>query len=449
MGSVNKGVKIQRGFVAGIVAVCVMSIATGLVLKYGSISASSFGEGGGARNYCLTRGVGQTEVLSATPTSEEINTFGQRAKAFNIKINEKQASFRFVLSAKELEKIGDGGRAKIDIGLTFIEGLGKEVWGGNGDSVHLTFKEDESSLIFQYNRASRNQLLKKSFEKSFTDYQKGDFDVEFIGRNYDGCIQTVNLATLLGKATGGGNDLIVASATPSPNVSSTATPTLSPTDSCAGNNLDTGNNLATEGCALQEPDGYQTLTLRPGFNAYSLSPITKILTTQDLIDAGMTVWVFNREADKKWYTPGPNSRVMLPSIGYYIYNPGTTSKSIEVPFYGGESISSVWDGWNLLSNSNTQPKKLNELEYYIDGCPPANQGQISCTSVGHRTNLSAFFTGVTGEGDGWRAHPVILVVDDPYTSDPDKAFKEIRVTEQNRETVEIPAGKLFWIYIWP
>lgn len=404
MGSINKGVKIQRGFIAGVVAVCLVSVSTGLVIKYGGISASSIGSAtANIQNYCQTRGVGQTEVASAQPTANETSEFGIRAKAYNIKINEKKASFRFVISAKGISKDGDGGNAGIDIGLTFKEGLDKTTWGGNNDRIYLLF-QDGSRLDYVYNKAPQNQLMKKTFTKSFTNYSNISFNVEFQGKNYDGCIQSLSLPILLLASSDAENDV----------------------------------------------SGLIALSLKPGFSGYVLPAATEIVSTKELEEAGLSIWTFNRHGDEKWYTSGPSTSNFLHRTGYYIYNPTTETKKIKVEVSSGqqepESSFYLVEGWNLMANSESTAKPLKDLKFYLNPCPPASDGQASCTTVGTTVQLSDLFI---GDKMTQKAYPVIFVIKDLHSTDKDVAFKEILITESNRETAEIPAGTPFWIYIWP
>lgn len=419
MGTKNKGVKIQRGFIAGVTAVALVAVATGFVLQYINISASSFYNRYNPTNLCQNYGVAQTEVVDSTPTTQELNDFGQGVKAYDIKINEKKGAFRFVVEAHEFKKLFKT-MVSINIGLTFKSATGnlsgRTSWGGNNDRVYLLF-DDGSRLDYVYNIAPRDQLMEKTFHKVISDYSKGDFNVEFQGKNYDGCIRSIDLSALIDAST----------VSPSPTASVSAA--ISATTSATVNTA--------------------TVNVKPGFQVYSIPWTTKVLDTQAFEDAGMTVWAFNRHGDGKWYTTGSSVQKISHSNAYYIYNPGTVAKKVVVSRSTNQEETDTYivGGWNLMSNaSGSTDRSLAELEFYLNPCPPDVAGTPTCKTVGTKVSLADLFI---GDKMTQRAYPVIFVIDDPQSTDPGTAFREIRVTQANRQTVTIPANKQFWVYVWP
>ena len=492
-------IRIQRGFIAGIVAIAAISIASAFILKNMSdVDASilsrtrrgvTSNEFSTALNRCINSGVSQTESVGTGLTQAEKNVYGDGAKAYNIKINEKKASFRLVVAAKKSAT----NKVKISYGLTFNNFVSDvSFWGGNNDMMAFILTGNEEVVTKTYNKINKGATYTGNFETSYDGTSDVRLHIEFHGKNYDGCIanvltlpgdyQTGTASTVfnIGDANKDGQiteadqtiiqEIITGlRAIPSdiclvdvnrdgqvtildavavariidgldqspgqcPASSTSVTPTATATASA------TSTTSATTGSV--------SITLKPGFNAYALPSSKKILDVAELEEEGLTVWTFNRHGDKKWYTTGSTVENLYHWFGYYIYNPNTASKTVKVSVSSSqvEPDPYIVKGWNLMANPNSQAKTLKDIEFYLTSCPPAAAGKVSCSAVGTKTKVSDLFK---GDEATQKAYPIIFVIDDPYATDAEKAFKQITITDANRETVEIPAGKLFWVYVWP
>lgn len=504
----KQSIRIQRGFIAGIIAIGAISIASAFILRNtGDVDASiltrkakidprgrviSGDEFSTNLNRCTTSGVLQTESVATTLTQAEINSYGSGAKAYNIKINEKKASFRLVVAAKKVSST----KAKISYGLTFNDFVSDvSFWGGNSDKMIFLVTGNQEVVTVTYNKINKGSTYTGNFETNYNGTADVGLNIEFQGKNYDGCIvnilslpedyQTSTTATVfyIGDANKDGQiteadqviiQEIVAGtrATPSdiclvdvnkdgqvsildavavariiegldesPGTcpaggTTTATPTA------------TATKTATATATTSATTGSVSITVKPGFNAYALPSNKKILSTVDLEEEGLTVWTFNRHGDKKWYTTGSTIGNFYHWFGYYIYNPNTSSKTVKVAVSSSQTEPDPYivKGWNLMANPNSQAKALKDIEFYLTSCPPAAPGKASCSAVGTKTKLSDLFKGSEATQ---KAYPLIFVIADPYETDADKAFSQIAITDANRETAEIPAGKLFWVYVWP
>ena len=122
-----------------------------------------------------------------------------------------------------------------------------------------------------------------------------------------------------------------------------------PLKNASSNTGNTGTEVTEEPVANS-----QTYTIKPGFNAFQIPWTTKVLKTQPLEDAGMTVWTYNRHGDDDWDTTGVSVNKFYHRLGYYIYNPGSAQKVTLSPAINQEepeTTSYITEGWNLLSNA--------------------------------------------------------------------------------------------------
>lgn len=404
----SKGIKIQRGYIAGIVAVCVMSISTGLVLRYADISASTFGSSKLSQSStftlqrCIKSGLPQTEAVRSDLTSSEISKFGASAKAYNLKINKKKASHRFVIGAKKNASSTDKlASVKTLLSLTLKEGQSFKQWNSN---MVVGFTDRTTQTDIKYGTIKAGTPWEGSFDTTFKDTSGVKIFVQFYGKNYDGCVNDISLTELLsGAEEGGGDDIVKAG----------------------------------------------SLTLQPGFNAVSIPSTEKVYTTKTLKDAGMKVFTYNRHGDEKWYTTGSSTEMLKHRVGYYVYNPGakrTIKVAIATDQAESEASYYIVDGWNLMANSSGSNMALKDIEFYLNPCPPATTGTLTCKAIGTKVKLSDLFA---GDADTQKAYPIIFTIDNPNSPDPDVAFKELTVTDANRETAVIPANTMFWVYVWP
>ncbi len=213
---------------------------------------------------------------------------------------------------------------------------------------------------------------------------------------------------------------------------------------------------ATTTTTVSSTDGLWTLTLKKGFNAVYLPSEITHLSTSEIKQAGMTIWTFNQLGEKNWATTGEPTDKLDHKLGYYIYNPGeettiTIKKAIST---AEESPHKIYPGWNLLANPTNTAKKLNWFGFSVQSSPAMDNCAFdaleSCPSgpsgpSGVTKYLSALSYGLALDNTAYG----MFIISDPNTHDPDKAFTFIELDDANRNTVEIPAGKMFWIYLWP
>ena len=167
--------------------------------------------------------------------------------------------------------------------------------------------------------------------------------------------------------------------------------------------------------------------LKNGLNAISIPKDRKAILTQRLKDAGMTIFAYNLQGDKKWST---NFDTFNHWIGYYIYNPGA-DRAIDVDISPNESGERMFlsAGWNLLANSSNNDMYLSDLQYYSAGNPQTGKSIKDLILEN-------------------RAYASIYVVANPYAADANDAFEKINVTSANINQVTIPANRLFWLYLF-
>lgn len=204
-----------------------------------------------------------------------------------------------------------------------------------------------------------------------------------------------------------------------------------------------------------------TLTLKNGFNAFSIPFDAKVINTRPIrLNSNLTLFVLDYKWKKlksgkylNWRTQG-NSQ--LPELwrkgGYYIYNRGNEVKlTLRQDLNPETTPVYIEHDWNLLANSNSTAKKLSELKFRVikKGVANNNCGPNKLTSCSEIKTLKDLFT---GDANTRRAYPTIFIVDKENCcanqSEAQSAFSLVTVTADNIDTVEIPAGKIFWIWLF-
>jgi hypothetical protein len=113
------------------------------------------------------------------------------------------------------------------------------------------------------------------------------------------------------------------------------------------------------------------------------------------------------------------------NIGYYLYNKQDAQKLSLTSDPSSKDIS-LYKGWNLLSNSSDTDKKLSDMSYTYDSKDISLDKLIS-TKVGYGT---------------------YYLIKDPMGKTVEEAFEKIKTSTSNPGNSSIPAGKMFWFYIY-
>jgi len=186
--------------------------------------------------------------------------------------------------------------------------------------------------------------------------------------------------------------------------------------------------------------GPNQMVIKHGFNAVYLPEGMGLVSTDAFTEKGMTAFAFNRNGNKKWNT---TMRMLNHWIGYYVYNPlSTTTINVSVvKMPESPSDKFITKGWNLLANSTKADLKVADMQYYVSSGCAIKAGEATCRSIGDNTELGDLLTSK-------RAYGYIYIIKDPYASDANNAFELVQVTAANVGSIKIPAGKLFWFYLY-
>jgi len=211
---------------------------------------------------------------------------------------------------------------------------------------------------------------------------------------------------------------------------------------------------------------YVKWRIKNGWNSVSVPQALIDIRAKDIINQGLSIFEYNANGNLKWRssTPGGkrNRTALHRKIGYYIYNPGpdkwVTAYKV-TPKESQQIMPVIRRGWNLLANSRTVVMKLADIKYravlpgYGGKCQDPNSTECAkmkaCTSdydtCSRFTTLKALLTGTANEKRGYGK---IYIIKDSHATNANDAFEIIDVTASNIDTVEIPAGKEFWFYLF-
>jgi hypothetical protein len=186
--------------------------------------------------------------------------------------------------------------------------------------------------------------------------------------------------------------------------------------------------------------GVNQMTVKHGFNAIYLPEGMGLASTDAFTAKGMTMYAFNRNGDKKWTT---NVRMLNHWIGYYVFNPlGTQNVDLSIIKVAERPDDKfITKGWNLLSNSSKTDINIADMKYYVSSGCALSAGEVTCQSIGTDTKLGDLLTSK-------RAYGYIYIIKDPYAAEANDAFELVEVTASNVGSIKIPAGKLFWFYLY-
>ncbi|MCX6809851.1 MAG: hypothetical protein NTZ65_03860 [Candidatus Berkelbacteria bacterium] len=415
-----KKIGLQKTFIFGITAVALVAIATGAIIRLQSISAST----DTASVSCVAGSTAVQTDLSA----EEASSFGASAKAYTVHTTQgwgrsNGGDFRLVVAAQEQSRLGSGGLVRFTVALGNLNNF---VYAEKTGRIILKFSNSQQT-IFEYGdpQLATGKYLIKQANWSVLDYSVSvNAEMRWGTGNYlQGCVSNaINLQEALGLV-------------PTATSTATATATTSLTASA------TATTVSTQ----------TTLDVLSGYNAVYLPDTQNALLTQQLKDVGMSVFEFNHKSLKSWDN---DSNVFYHGIGYYVYNPGAeTSVLVNSAPQTPETYYDryIQNGWNLLSNGSTSDKKLSDLVYYVNNlCTIVSDKNGNPTSTAACDSLLSYKLSdlITSNAQTTRGYATLYIIKDPHGQTATDAFEQVDVTDQNKDSIVIPAGKLFWFYLF-
>ncbi|OQA52814.1 MAG: hypothetical protein BWY43_00322 [candidate division WS2 bacterium ADurb.Bin280] len=213
------------------------------------------------------------------------------------------------------------------------------------------------------------------------------------------------------------------SPSPSPSPSASASPTLSPSPTVSATPL-------------------FSVDIKNGYNAIS---VDQLVNAQSFINAGMVVFDYNYNGDRKWRqtSKGDNISELYPGTGYYVYYEGPDTKVTftKNDLVDSEKVFSVKKGWNLLSaptGGYLKDVKIRVLkEGYVSSC-----NRTDCTQ---EKTLKELFEGTASTR---KAYAKMYLVSDQNASDAKDAFEVIEINENNLDEIELSDESIFWVYLF-
>jgi len=447
--STKKTSGISRGFIVGVITVAAVALIVGLIIRFmypvsadtyqysdlldGTFTTSSCEADelwGGTTGTSYYKKIEGTSISSGTQgVSETYDVIGSDLASFFVApLRMKLTLVNDSKKVKNIFRVGD----KIKLSISLQNGTVANYV--NKTDVYVHFYDTSTGNLLDNGKVGATitpQVIKMGKKGSWGETKEylipqnvtGDLGVRLVYYNYDmrsnrRCGPALDMWKI-DMGTGEAED-----------PHGTESPTVSPSPTVS---------------ASATAENKTQITVKPGFNAYSIPSNVKVLDTAALKSAGMKVFAFNLRGQKNWNTAVDTKRI-LHRIGYYIYNPDTIVKTIEVGRHATQAedtVVTVHKGWNLFANEKRGVDlALSEIQVKI-ACSPGASG---CDNGFQTVKLSDLFI---GNYDTQKAYPIIFTIDDPYASDPDVAFGELKITDTNRTTAKIPARKLYWVYLWP
>ena len=433
----NGKVKINRGFVLGYAAIAIFALLTGFVTNYSSNLAINADAGPGSS--CLT----YSTVQAVEATAEEKEVFGANAVAYTVVPRPPMnIKLKILLGATETSKIGSGGIVAFTAG---IQNLTDTAYTDKKGRIVLKYVDGNTEKKLDFYYGNPNLALGKYWYKtistSMSNYSSA-LTLEFRnGSDYHigACIASAMSLTQA-----------LASPTPVPSPTTTTTTTTTATTTATGDDTTTvtttptttTTTTTTSVTATPTADSYNVM-VKNGYNAFLVDDVFSItpFTNEDMV-----VFDYNRNGDKKWRSTanGDNITTTLPGLGYYVYNAGP-AKTVDIePYRTTEdpvNYAVLKKGWNLLSTeaggtlANITVKVLKEGQ-------ALSCNQLECT---RETTLEELFTGTAATR---KAYGKIYQVVDGNSSDAATAFSVTEVTADNLSSVTLPAGGIYWVYLF-
>jgi len=198
----------------------------------------------------------------------------------------------------------------------------------------------------------------------------------------------------------------------------------------------------------------QTVTVKKGFNIFGTDEGT--VSPNAFSVKGLTTFGFNvPNTAYGWISWPPSQKLsVLPGRGYYVYNPGN-EVTLNVPISPITAIRRVYPRWNLLYTSTEAG--LGDI--------PTTLVDLSTTSTNTTTmNSRCLVRNKTLQElmDQQIAYKTVFVIDNPQATKACQSFKILSTVDKAASATcsdndlstygtvkKIPAGKAFWIYLWP
>jgi len=255
-------------------------------------------------------------------------------------------------------------------------------------------------------------------------------------------------------------NIMVLSTKPSTTATATATATRTATATATATTTGTASATSTATATSTSSATGETLTIKNGWTAIAVPWGGNYYLSKPFTDLGMSVFAFNRAGDKKWhYSPDTSLKNLRWNVGYYVYNPGA-ERTVKLTL--GTSITGTYReapdvraGWNLLAISNSgKAYKLSEIPVNVVDVA----GTARCPGTTNCVVKKTLKELLAGDANTRRGYRTLYLIKDPYAMTAETAFQKITVTDDNLDTVTIPANVAlsnqygyadYWFYLFP
>lgn len=363
--------------------------------------------------------------------------FGANAKAYLVTTTDKRY-FRIIVGGSKVSSTDKGGKIQLSYGFQNLNPttVGSATFGYLRYSYKSNGKVQTAVLDFRNKGTAAGAYFKGTKTIDVSDFSQATPNLKMLkGSTAIACL--ANPIKLSDITTG---------TTPTP----TLTPTLTPTDSATVVVSPTASPT-TEYISYNFKTGFNTIVAP---NATTIAG-SKVLDTENISEMNMYLYDFNRLGQKNWRTTNSNAGTnyglipqLFDNVGYYVYNPGP-ELTVQVPVITKNGPSSVEEktklrkGWNIMANSSNKAQKLSEISVYVT----KKDAAATCLeeSCIEKVTLRDLFT---GDSATRRAYRTIYEIKDGTATTSDAAFNIVRIDTTNLDSVTIPAGMPFWVYLW-
>ncbi len=347
--------------------------------------------------------------------------YGTNAKAYLVTTTDKR-NFRIIIGGTKVSSTDKGGKIQLSYGFQNLNttSVGNATLGYLKYNYKTGGKVQSAVLDFRNKPTAPGAYFKGTKTITVSDFSKAEPNLKMLrGTTAVACLSNpIKLSELTVKTT----------PTPTATASST-TETLSFTFKTGFNTIVAPNNTAKSD--------------------------SKVLDTEAISDMNMYIYDFNRLGQKNWRTTHPNAGAnyglipqLFDDIGYYVYNPGP-ELNVQIPIITKAGASSVEEktklrkGWNILAVSSDKAQKLTDFKVYVTKKGAAASClEDSCIEQVTLKDL------LSGDSKTRRAYRTIYEIKDGNATTADAAFNVVKVDTTNIDSVTMPAGMPFWIYLW-